>query len=52
MNTTLETVHGYRIVQWTQHWRRIDGAWYRDAVAISPFDGQRHLVSFHDGDLS
>lgn len=43
-----ETVHGYQLEQWTQHWRKIDGTWYRDAVAIRLSDGQRRLVSFVD----
>lgn len=48
MNDTLETVHGFQIVQWTQHWRRISGRWYRDAVAIHPVHGISYLVSFLD----
>lgn len=43
-----ETVHGYLLESWTQHWSLIDGAWYRDAVAIRLSDGQRRLVSFLD----
>lgn len=49
MNTTLETVHGYRIVQWTQHWSLIGGAWYRDAVAVRLADGARRLIGVLDG---
>jgi len=45
MNTTLETVHGFQIVQWTQHWSLLNGAWYRDAVAIRLTDGERRLIS-------
>jgi hypothetical protein len=48
MNTPLEMVHGYRIVQWTQHWRLIDGRWYRDAHAVHPVHGLTYLVSFLD----
>jgi hypothetical protein len=48
MNTPLETVHGYRIVQWTQHWSKIDGYWYRDAIAVNLADGVTYSVSFLD----
>lgn len=44
----LETVNGYRIVQWTQHWRRIGTCWYRDAYAVHPVHGITYLVSFRD----
>jgi hypothetical protein len=47
MNTTLE-MNGYRLVQWTQHWSLIGGAWYRDALAIRLADGERRLVSVLD----
>lgn len=42
------TIHGFQIVQWTQHWSIIDGAKYRDAVAIRLSDGARRLVSVLD----
>jgi hypothetical protein len=48
MINTLES-NGYTLVQWTQHWSLIDGAWYRDAVAIRHTDGARRLVSVLDG---
>jgi hypothetical protein len=48
MNTPLEMVHGYRIVQWTQHWSRIGGHWYRDAIAVNLVDGITYSVSFLD----
>jgi hypothetical protein len=38
----------YQIVQWTQHYRVIDGVWHRDAVARRA-DGQLRLVAFPDG---
>jgi hypothetical protein len=47
MNITLE-MNGYRLEQWTQHWSWIEGAWYRDAIAIRLADGQRRLVSVLD----
>jgi hypothetical protein len=37
----------YTVVQWTQHYRQIDGAWYRDAIARRS-DGQLRLVSMLD----
>jgi len=40
--------NGYRLVQWTQHWSLIGGAWYRDAVAVRLTDGQPRLVAFLD----
>jgi hypothetical protein len=46
-----DITHGYQLEQWTQHWRQIDGAWYRDAVAIRLADGQRRLISFLDDTL-
>lgn len=39
---------GYRVLHWTQHWTVIDGAWYRDAVAVRLADGQRRLISVLD----
>lgn len=39
---------GYRVLTWTQHWSRIDGAWYRDAVAIRLADGARRIISVLD----
>lgn len=29
----------------TQHWRRIDGRWYRDVIIVLP-DGTRRLYPF------
>lgn len=42
------TIAGYEIVSWTQHWSRIHGAWYRDAVARRLSDGALRLVSVLD----
>lgn len=39
---------GYRVLSWTQHWTLIDGAWYRDAIAVRLADGQRRLISVLD----
>lgn len=36
----------FEVVTWTQHWRRIDGHWYRDAVAR--VDDELRLVSIPD----
>ena len=35
------------VVQWTTHYRLIDGVWYRDAIARRS-DGQLREVSFRD----
>lgn len=35
------------IVEWTQHYRLVDGRWYRDAIARTS-DGQLRLVSYAD----
>jgi hypothetical protein len=45
------TIHGYRIVNWTQHWTIIDGCVYRDAVAIRLVDGAPRLIAVKEGDL-
>lgn len=34
------------VVHLTQHWRRIGGHWYRDAVVL--VDGQRRLYALPD----
>ena len=39
---------GYRVLQWTQHWSKINGAWHRDAVAVRLSDGQRRLIAVLD----
>jgi hypothetical protein len=39
---------GYRVLAWTQHWTIIDGAVYRDAIAIRLSDGQRRLIAVLD----
>jgi hypothetical protein len=36
----------FEIVQATQHWRRIDGRWYRDCVVL--VDGRRRLYAIPD----
>lgn len=46
-----DTAHGFQLVAWTQHWTLIDGAWYRDAVAIRLTDGTRRRVAFLDDAL-
>ncbi len=35
----------YQIVSATQHWRQIDGKWYRDYVARRS-DGQLRLIAY------
>ena len=42
------TVAGYEIISLSQHWRLIDGAFYRDAVARRLSDGALRLVSVLD----
>ena len=42
------TIAGYEILSWSQRWCRIDGAWYRDAVARRLSDGALRLVSVLD----
>ena len=37
----------FEIVEWTQHYRRINGRWFRDAIARTS-DGQLRLVSYAD----
>lgn len=39
---------GYRVIHWSQHWSIIDGAYYRDAIAIRLADGARRLISVLD----
>lgn len=39
---------GYVVLHWTNHWSIIDGATYRDAVAVRLADGQRRLISVLD----
>ena len=41
----------YDVVQWTQHYRRIDGRWYRDAIARRS-DGELRLVSYPEGSVA
>lgn len=38
----------YRIIEWTQHYTLIHGAWYRDAVAVRLTDGTRRLIAVLD----
>jgi hypothetical protein len=45
------TIHGYEIVNWTQHWTIIDGCVYRDAVAVRLTDGQRRLIAVREDEL-
>lgn len=37
----------YELVQWTQHYRKINGVWHRDAIARR--GGELRLVSYPDG---
>lgn len=39
--------HPYTVLQWTTHYRLINGRWYRDALARRP-DGTVGLVAFPD----
>jgi hypothetical protein len=48
MITPGDTAHGFQLVAWTQHWTRIDGAWYRDAIAVRLADGERRLIAVLD----
>lgn len=43
MNATTPT--GYEVLSWSQHWRRINGAWYRDAIARRLTDGALRAIS-------
>jgi hypothetical protein len=47
----MRTGLGYELIQWTQHYRRIDGRWYRDAIARRS-DGELRLVSYPDGSVT
>jgi hypothetical protein len=38
------TITGYTLIETTQHWRLIDGAWYRDCIARR-HDGTLRCVS-------
>jgi hypothetical protein len=44
----MRTGLSYTVVQWTQHYRVIDGVWHRDAVARRA-DGALRLVAFPEG---
>lgn len=35
----------YDVINWTQHWRIINGRTYRDAVARRLSDGQLRLIA-------
>lgn len=37
----------YTVIQWSQHWRLIDGVWYRDAIARRS-DGELREISVLD----
>jgi hypothetical protein len=39
--------YSYEVIEWTQHYRLIDGAWYRDAIARRS-DGCLRSVSVLD----
>lgn len=41
---------GYTVLRWTQHYRIIDGAIYRDALARRHADGALREVSVLAGD--
>jgi hypothetical protein len=47
-NEHMRTGLSYTVVQWTQHYRVIDGVWHRDAVARRA-DGALRLVAFPEG---
>jgi hypothetical protein len=49
--TTGQHVHGYKIVQLSTHYRIIDGAVYRDAVAVRLTDNAVRAISVLDGPL-
>jgi hypothetical protein len=38
----------YEPIQWTQHYRKMHGVWYRDAYARNSADGRVWLVSFRE----
>jgi hypothetical protein len=40
-----QSAPAFEIVEWTQHYRLVNGEWYRDAIARRP-DGQLRLVSY------
>jgi hypothetical protein len=37
----------YVVVEPTQHWRRVDGAWFRDCV-VQLDDGRRRVLGIRD----
>jgi hypothetical protein len=37
----------FEVIEWTQHYRRINGHWYRDAIARRT-DGALRVVAFPD----
>jgi hypothetical protein len=39
---------GLTIIQTTQHWRLIGGAWHRDVIARRHSDGTLRLVAVRD----
>lgn len=43
-------VNGYEVLQLTNHWRLIDGAYYRDAIARRTYDGAIRCISILDND--
>jgi hypothetical protein len=38
----------FEVIEWTQHYRRINGRWYRDAIARRSTDGALRVVSYLD----
>jgi hypothetical protein len=38
----------FELIEWTQHYRLINGRWYRDAVARRTADGALRIVAYPD----
>jgi hypothetical protein len=38
----------FELIEWTQHYRLINGRWYRDAVARRTADGELRIVAYPD----
>lgn len=39
-----EPADSYVVIQWTQHWRKLDGYWHRDAV-VREADGSTWIYA-------
>ena len=44
----LPSAPGYQILELKQHWRILDGAYYRDCIARRLSDGSLRLISVLD----